>query len=157
ALPEPAQRMLAAAAVAGSRVDHELLAAATGQGDGQLVPLLREALARHLLAVDEASGGYVFRHALVQEAVYGELLPAQRGPLHAAYARALDRRIERRGAGTSAGVAAVELAQLAYHWHAAGDQGTCGCGKVTSPPRRRTSGRSSRSRRRRWTRSAPPR
>jgi hypothetical protein len=92
----------------------------TGQDDTQLVPLLREALARHLLAVDEASGGYVFRHALVQEAVYGELLPAQRGPLHAAYARALDRRIQRRGG--DAGVTAVELAQLAYHWHAAGDR-----------------------------------
>jgi DNA-binding CsgD family transcriptional regulator/tetratricopeptide (TPR) repeat protein len=125
ALTEPAQRVLAAAAVAGSRVDHELLAAVTGQDDGQLVPLLREAVARHLLAVHEGNSGYVFRHALVQEAVYGELLPAQRGPLHAAYARALDRRIERRdaGASTSAGVTAVELAQLAYHWHAAGDQG----------------------------------
>jgi AAA ATPase domain len=125
ALPEPAQRMLAAAAVAGSRVDHELLAAATGQDDGQLVPLLREAVARHLLAVDEVGGTYVFRHALVQEAVYGELLTAQRGPLHAAYARALDRRIGHRdaGAGTSAGGTAVELAQLAYHWQGAGDQG----------------------------------
>jgi ATP/maltotriose-dependent transcriptional regulator MalT len=123
ALTEAAKRMLAAAAVAGSRVDHELLAAVTGQDDTQLVPLLREALARHLLAVDEASGGYAFRHALVQEAVYGELLPAQRGPLHAAYARALDRRIQRRGgdASVSAGVTAVELAQLAYHRHAAGD------------------------------------
>ena len=125
ALAEPAQRVLAAAAVAGSRVDHELLAAVTGQDDAQLVPLLREAVARHLLAVHEGNGGYMFRHALVQEAVYGELLPAQRGPLHAAYARALDRRIGRRdaGASTSAGVTAVELAQLAYHWHAAGDQG----------------------------------
>ena len=104
-------------------MDHELLAAATGLDDGQLVPLLREAVARHLLAVDEGSGGYVFRHALVQEAVYGELLPAQRGPLHAAYARALDRRIGRRDAGVSAGGTAVELAQLAYHWQAAGDQG----------------------------------
>ena len=49
-----------------------------------------------------AAAGY----ALVQEAVYGELLPAQRGPLHAAYARALDRRIQLRdaSAGTSAGV-----------------------------------------------------
>jgi DNA-binding CsgD family transcriptional regulator/tetratricopeptide (TPR) repeat protein len=122
ALPEPAQRMLAAAAVAGSRVDHELLAAATGQDGGQLVPLLREAVTRHLLAVDETSGGYVFRHALVQEAVYGELLPAQRGPLHAAYARALDRRIGRRGAGGSAGATAVELGQLAYHWQGAGDK-----------------------------------
>ena len=125
ALPEPAQRLLSAAAVAGSRVDHELLAAATGQDDAQLVPLLRETVTHHLLAVDEISGTYVFRHALVQEAVYGELLPAQRGPLHAAYARALDRRIEHRDIdiGTSVGVTAVELAQLAYHWHAAGDQG----------------------------------
>lgn len=125
ALPEPAQRVLAAAAVAGSRVDHELLAAATGLDDGKLVPLLREAVARHLLAVDEGSGGYVFRHALVQEAVYGELLPAQRRPLHAAYARALDRRIQHRGgdASISAGLTAVELAQLAYHWLGAGDQG----------------------------------
>jgi len=125
ALTEAAQRMLAAAAVAGSRVDHALLAAVTGQDDTQLVPLLREAVARHLLAVDEVTGGYVFRHALVQEAVYGELLPAQRGPLHAAYARALDRRIQRRGgdASVSAGGAAVELAQLAYHWQGAGDQG----------------------------------
>jgi DNA-binding CsgD family transcriptional regulator/tetratricopeptide (TPR) repeat protein len=121
ALSEPAQRVLAAAAVAGSRVDHELLAAATGLDDGQLVPLLREAVARHLLAVDEGSGGYVFRHALVQEAVYGELLPAQRRPLHAAYARALDRWIGRRDAG--AGSTAVELAQLACHWQGAGDQG----------------------------------
>ena len=123
ALPGPAQKVLAAAAVAGSRVDHELLAAAAGLDDGQLVPLLREAVARHLLAVDEGSGGYVFRHALVQEAVYGELLPAQRGPLHAAYARALDGRISRRDAGVSAGGTAVELAQLAYHWQGAGDQG----------------------------------
>jgi DNA-binding CsgD family transcriptional regulator/tetratricopeptide (TPR) repeat protein len=123
ALPEPAQRMLAAAAVAGSRVDHELLAVASGQDDEQLVPLLREAVTHHLLAVDEASGTYVFRHALVQEAVYGELLPAQRGPLHAAYARALDRRIERRVGDAGSGGTPVELGQLAYHWHAAGDQG----------------------------------
>src|SRR5206468_2965104 len=51
--------------------------------------------------------------------------PAQRGPLHAAYARALDRRIGHRDAdaGTSAGGTAVELAQLAYHWQGAGDHG----------------------------------
>jgi predicted ATPase len=41
ALTEAAQRTLAAAAVAGSRVDHELLASVTGQDDTQLVPLLR--------------------------------------------------------------------------------------------------------------------
>jgi len=73
--------------------------------------------------------GRLLGPALVQEAVYGELLPAQRRPLHAAYAGALDRRIERRdagagtNAGTSVGVTAVELGQLAYRWHAAGDRG----------------------------------
>jgi DNA-binding CsgD family transcriptional regulator/tetratricopeptide (TPR) repeat protein len=72
-----------------------------------------------VLAVDPASGGYVFRHALVQEAIYDDLLPVQRGPLHAAYARALEHRIELRGdPGT-----AVEQGQLAHHWHAAHDQG----------------------------------
>ena len=129
ALSEATQRVLEAAAVAGSRVDHELLAAVVGQDAERLVWLLREAVAHHVLAVDEASGAYVFRHALVQEAVYDDLLPAQRGRLHAAYARALDRRIEQRvdlgaAAGrTVRGATAVERGQLAYHWYAAHDLG----------------------------------
>src|SRR4030095_1702999 len=61
-----------------------------------------------------------FRHALVQEAIYDDLLPVQRGPLHAAYARALERRIAQRGAG---GATAVERGRLAYHWYAAHDLG----------------------------------
>jgi DNA-binding CsgD family transcriptional regulator len=122
-LPGPGQQVLAAAAVAGSRVDHELLAAVTGQDAGQIVPLLREAVVHNLLAAEEASGGYVFRHALVQEAVYGDLLPAQREPLHAAYARALDRRIGQRAGAGGRAADAVELGQLAYHWYAAHDQG----------------------------------
>jgi len=123
-LSEPAQRVLEMAAVAGTRVDHELLAAVVGQDTDQLVWLLREAVTRHVLAVDEATGAYVFRHALVQEAIYDDLLPIQRGPLHAAYAQALERRIEQR-AGTSitGRGTAVELGQLAYHWYAAHDLG----------------------------------
>jgi tetratricopeptide (TPR) repeat protein len=69
-------------------------------------------------AVDAASGAYLFRHALVQEAIYDDLLPVQRVPLHAAYARALQDRIERRG-----GAGAAERGRLAYHWYAAHDQG----------------------------------
>jgi len=124
ALSEPTQRVLEVAAVAGTRVDHELLAAVVGQDAEQLVWLLREAVTRHVLGVDEASGAYVFRHALVQEAVYDDLLPVQRGPLHAAYARALERRIAQRGHAPGAGGAtAVEQGQLAYHWYAAHDLG----------------------------------
>jgi predicted ATPase len=123
ALSEPTQRVLEVAAVAGSRVDHELLAAVVEQETEELVGLLREAVTRHVLAVDEANA-YVFRHALVQEAIYDDLLPVQRGPLHAAYARALERRIERRGDGSGAGSdSVVERGQLAYHWYAAHDLG----------------------------------
>jgi DNA-binding CsgD family transcriptional regulator/tetratricopeptide (TPR) repeat protein len=124
ALSEPAQRVLEVAAVAGTRVDHELLAAVVGQDTERLVWLLREAVTRHVLAVDEATGAYVFRHALVQEAIYDDLLPVQRGPLHAAYAQALERRIEQRADTSVSGRGtAVELGQLAYHWYAAHDLG----------------------------------
>ncbi|HEY6706274.1 MAG TPA: AAA family ATPase, partial [Actinomycetota bacterium] len=124
ALSEATQRVLEVAAVAGTRVDHQLLAAVVGQDTEELVWLLREAVTRHVLAVAEPSGAYVFRHALVQEAVYDDLLPVQRGPLHAAYARALERRIEQRGEVSGARRAtAVERGQLAYHWYAAHDLG----------------------------------
>jgi DNA-binding CsgD family transcriptional regulator/tetratricopeptide (TPR) repeat protein len=131
ALSEATQRVLEAAAVAGTRVDHELLAAVVGQDAEQLVRLLREAVSHHVLAVDEASGVYVFRHALVQEAIYDDLLPVQRVPLHAAYARALERRIEQRagwhqgaaGDASRSGATSAECGQLAYHWYAAHDLG----------------------------------
>src|SRR5215211_2213760 len=124
ALSEPTQRVLEVAAVAGTRVDHQLLAAVVGQDPGQLVWLLREAVGRHVLAVDEAGDAYAFRHALVQEAIYDDLLPVQRGPLHAAYARALERRIAQRSDDSGPpGATAVERGRLAYHWYAAHDQG----------------------------------
>ena len=113
------QRGLQVAAVAGQRVDHELLAAVAGQPPERLVEPLREAIGRQVLVVEEGGGTYRFRHALVQEAIYDDLLPVQRGPLHAAYARALSARIERRGGGATAS----ELGQLAHHWDVAHDQG----------------------------------
>jgi ATP/maltotriose-dependent transcriptional regulator MalT len=88
------------------------------QPPGDLVELLREAVALHVLVAEGGSGGYAFRHALVQEAIYDDLLPVQRPPLHGAYARALAARIEERG-----DAAAAELGRLAYHWYAAHDLG----------------------------------
>jgi DNA-binding CsgD family transcriptional regulator/tetratricopeptide (TPR) repeat protein len=118
ALSQPAQRLLQVAAVAGRRVDHHLLAEVAAQPPGDLVDLLREAVAHHVLAAEGSGGGYAFRHALVQEAIYDDLLPVQRPPLHAAYARALAARIEGQG---DAG--AAELGRLAYHWYTAHDLG----------------------------------
>jgi hypothetical protein len=118
ALPQATQQMLQVAAVSGRRVDHHLLAEVAARPPERLVESLREAVAHHLLMVDADSGAYAFRHALVQEAIYDDLLPVQRPPLHAAYARALAARIEGQG-----GTGAVELGRLAYHWYAAHDLG----------------------------------
>jgi DNA-binding CsgD family transcriptional regulator/tetratricopeptide (TPR) repeat protein len=118
ALPQATQRLLQVAAVAGGQVDHHLLAEVAAQPPERLVELLREAVAHHVLVVEGSSGGYAFRHALVQEAIYDDLLPVQRPPLHTAYARALAARIEGEG-----GAGAGELGRLAYHWYAAHDLG----------------------------------
>jgi predicted ATPase len=124
ALTEPTQQLLAASAIAGRRVDHELLAEVTGLAPDALVARLREAVDRHVLVVDDGTrgGAYGFRHALVQEAVYDELLEAQRVRLHAAYARAMARRLDTRGERAAVVAAsALEAGQLAHHWHAARD------------------------------------
>jgi DNA-binding CsgD family transcriptional regulator len=85
-LSEPAQQVLRVAAVAGQRVDHDLLRAASGLADEPLEEALREIVSQGLLV---PGNGYEFRHALLQEAVYGDLLPGERTRLHAAYARLL--------------------------------------------------------------------
>src|SRR4029450_1731629 len=125
---------LAVPAVAGTRGHPQLLAEVVGQDTEQLVWLLREAVRRHVLAVDQAGDAYAFRHALVQEAIYDDLLPVQRGPLHAAYARALERRIEQREAPGRPGAGAVERGQLAYHWYAAHDLGQALVASVQAGP-----------------------
>ena len=88
-LSEPARQVLAVAAVAGRRVSHPLLAQIAGWPEPDLEPALREAIAAGVLVADQSTGTYVFRHALLQEAVYGDLLPGEQLRLHAAYARVL--------------------------------------------------------------------
>jgi DNA-binding CsgD family transcriptional regulator len=88
-LSEPAQRVLRVAAVAGRRVPHRLLAEFSGQLEADLEQGLHEAVGAGVLTTDAASGSYAFRHALLQEAVYGDLLPGEQVRLHAAYARLL--------------------------------------------------------------------
>ncbi|MFG1821370.1 AAA family ATPase [Microbispora bryophytorum] len=103
-LPETARQVLRVAAVAGRRVGHDLLRDATGLGDLPLEDALREIVSQRLLTA--GSDGYTFRHALLQEAVYDDLLPGERTRLHTAFAALL---AERRGSP----------AELAHH-HLAG-------------------------------------
>jgi DNA-binding CsgD family transcriptional regulator len=90
-LSELAQEILKLAAVAGRRVGHRLLAAAAvGRPEAELESGLREAIAARVLVLDPATETYRFRHALLQEVVYGELLPGERVRLHATYAKLLE-------------------------------------------------------------------
>jgi len=95
--------------------DHSLVAAVAGLEPVELRDALREAVASHIV-VTVADESYGFRHALLREVVYDDLLPGERTELHAALARALEDRIE----GGEGG--AHITAQAAHHWAAAGDQ-----------------------------------
>ena len=89
ALSDLAQDVLKVAAVAGRRVDHRLLAAVAGLPEAELEQGLREVVADQVLVVDPVGESYRFRHALLQEVVYGDLLHGERTRLHATYARVL--------------------------------------------------------------------
>jgi DNA-binding CsgD family transcriptional regulator len=75
------QRILEAAAVLGYRVPFDLLAAVTGAGEDELISALRELVARDVL-VESGEDEFSFRHALVREAIAGQLLGRQRRRLH---------------------------------------------------------------------------
>ncbi len=101
---DPAVRtFLRTVAAGGVSVPHDVLAAVVGDPDA-LDTAARAAVDAHVLVA--AGAEYAFRHALVQEAVYGELLPGERSRIHAAYARAYETRP----------ATARTLAEVANHW-----------------------------------------
>jgi DNA-binding CsgD family transcriptional regulator/tetratricopeptide (TPR) repeat protein len=110
------QQLLRVTAAAGPGVAQPLLAVVAGMDDQQLLAGLREAVDQQLLLPEPGGDGYLFRHALLAEAVYGELLPGERVRLHTALAGALEAGIEGEGPPAS------RAARLAHHWSAAGDQ-----------------------------------
>jgi len=99
-LDDNARGVVRTASVAGRRVSHSLLAAASGLSPDVLDDALRKAVEMNILI---AQGPYYsFRHALLGEATYDDLLPGERVRLHAQFADALR---EGRGPGTSAELA----------------------------------------------------
>jgi ATP/maltotriose-dependent transcriptional regulator MalT len=114
-LPESSQRVVRAVAIA-RRMDEETIGAITGTEHEQLNEALREAVSAQVLVTDEQDR-FVFRHALLGEAVYEDLLPGERSELHLALARVLERR------GSQSRDDEAELtARIAFHYAAAGDQ-----------------------------------
>jgi DNA-binding CsgD family transcriptional regulator/tetratricopeptide (TPR) repeat protein len=87
-LTPAAQQVIRLASVLGRRFTHPRIGAASRLDDEQLEQALREAVAHHVLVTEDAYT-YAFRHALLREAVYGDLLPGERTRLHARVADVL--------------------------------------------------------------------
>ena len=76
-------RIVEAAAVLGHRIPFDLLAEVTGAGEDELIAVLRDLVTRGVLVESEADE-FAFRHALVREAITGQMLGRQRRRLHEA-------------------------------------------------------------------------
>ncbi|HTR93028.1 MAG TPA: AAA family ATPase [Trebonia sp.] len=109
---DAAQQVLRAAAVAGGGAADDLVRAASGLPEDAYEEAVREAAGHQLLEAD-GPDGYRFRHALLREAVYGDLMPGERTRLHARLANLLANEF----ASTGPGVAA----ELAHHSMASHD------------------------------------
>ncbi|HEX6149904.1 helix-turn-helix transcriptional regulator [Nocardioides sp.] len=86
-LDDAARQVVRTASVAGRKVSHDLLAAASGLDPAALDEGLRQAAEMNVLVPD--GDRYAFRHALLGEAVYDDLLPGERVRLHDRFATAL--------------------------------------------------------------------
>ncbi len=116
ALPDRTRQVLRGAAVAGRRVDEELLATVLGLTVPEVADALRPAVAHGVLVEAEPmGGGYAFHHILLAEVAYRELLRGERDRLHAAFGQELEQRGEIGGIPVSA-------AELAHHWASARDR-----------------------------------
>ena len=116
-LSEECNRALALAAVIGREFDVELLIALGDLPEDRLLDAIDEAVRAQLIA--EVVGGrsrLTFRHALIRETLYGELLSARRVRLHRRVAEAIEQKAR--------GRANPPLADLAYHFSQSASAGT---------------------------------
>lgn len=114
-LSPEAQRVARAIAV-GRALPESVLGLVCALDRDHLALALREALAEQILITDEEER-FCFRHALLREALYDDLLPGERGDLHLALARALEQSQDG-GRGDDVAVSSA----IASHYTAAGDQ-----------------------------------
>ena len=107
------------AAVMGGRCSHALLLAASAMDESDMSAALREAIDAGILIASDVGQDptYAFRHALMREAAYDELLPADRARLHARIADQLGASI-----GSDVAPDSAALADLATHAYRSHDQ-----------------------------------
>lgn len=114
-LSDDARLVVRVAAVGGRRVTHEMLEAVAELPAQRLDDALRDAIDAHILQLTPSGRGYVFRHALLAEAIYDDLLPGERVRLHAAYAAEVARRSDHRAAELARHARASHDLPTAYH------------------------------------------
>jgi DNA-binding CsgD family transcriptional regulator len=106
------RELLRLASVDASRIDQDLLYRATQLEQVDVEGCIREGLDANVLT---RTGGHVdFRHGLLREAVYDDLLPDERPRMHAELARAIQARIDLEPTSDAA-----TLGRLSFHWYAA--------------------------------------
>jgi DNA-binding CsgD family transcriptional regulator len=109
-------QLVARAVAVGRSLDERALETLTGLDHTAVQSALREAVSEQvLIAGDDDHFG--FRHALLREALYDDLLPGERGELHLALARHFDERM-----GDSPEPELELAASAASNYAAAGDQ-----------------------------------
>ena len=113
-LPDSARGVLRILAVAG-RLKHEHFVEVCGVGEDELGAGLREAVEAQVILVGR-DDRYGFRHALLREVIYDDLLPGERAELHLKLARALEATLNEDDH------MAIRAAAVAHHYNSAGDQ-----------------------------------
>jgi DNA-binding CsgD family transcriptional regulator/tetratricopeptide (TPR) repeat protein len=112
-LTDQTRALMRLASAHGSRLEPALLSEAAGLDAGSVDACLREGIGANVLRV---VGEHVdFRHGLLKEAVYDDLMPGERAAAHRRLAVALERL-----SGEHPGLTALGL--LAFHWSGAHDQ-----------------------------------
>ncbi|HEY0717190.1 MAG TPA: AAA family ATPase, partial [Streptosporangiaceae bacterium] len=109
-LPEDTQEVLRTASAGSGVTSDVLLTQVTGRGAAELAAAIRPAVAANVLV--PSADGYAFRHALIREAVHGDLLPGEHSAVHTRFARA----VEADPGLVPRGRADIEKA---HHWYSA--------------------------------------
>jgi DNA-binding NarL/FixJ family response regulator len=114
ALTPTTRSLIRLASVGGRRIETTLLSQASRLSEREVDAGLGEALDANVVS---RSGGHLrFRHDLVREAAYQDLLPDERVAAHLAFAGALQSRLE-----SDVSPSIADLAAVAFHWSEGGE------------------------------------
>ena len=110
--------LVRAASIIGTRFSHDRLVAVVDLDRDGLADAMHEAIDERIVVTIDGVGGpaYAFRHALLREAAYDDLLPAERVRLHGRLADHLEGLLRATTDGEDPG-AMADLAIHAYHAH----------------------------------------